>query len=493
MHNANFRFLRICIMKGEKIMNKSYGKRKRQRLCTIAFLLCVAMLSVILLNACNAYASEPAAENADNSNSSIVEVLRVTKPIKAGDKITSAKFETVKIDINETWIGAISDPSEVVGKYPLIDLAEGDFFISKYISSKKPTEPAKKAELEDNDMGFKDRGYIVITEYITANTGKDVAAEIQKIIDKPDNANQVIYFPDGEYIISKPICTASNGALSVSLKLSDNAVIKASDDWDKANGAMIRLGGQDQLNSINIPGSNYYIEGGIIDGNGKASGVAVDHGRETSVRDVTIVNTEVGLHVKYGANSGSSDADIENIRIVGNGERGSIGLHIAGWDNTYSNMRISNVQTGVKIDTAANLIRDIHVTFVHNKKLEMMYNTCVGFQDNGSRNWFDNCSATNFGIAFNIQSQTSFLMSCVARWTEDFAALPQVAMSSYRWGSVARSVSAFYTAPADQCKYLALSNVEGKGRVEDPIFDVNAVIANDTYKNFLIGKVQWFE
>ena len=127
-------------------MNKSYGKRKRQRLCTIAFLLCVAMLSVILLNACNAYASEPAAENADNSNSSIVEVLRVTKPIKAGDKITSAKFETVKIDINETWIGAISDPSEVVGKYPLIDLAEGDFFISKYISSKKPTEPAKKAE-----------------------------------------------------------------------------------------------------------------------------------------------------------------------------------------------------------------------------------------------------------------------------------------------------------------------------------------------------------
>ena len=479
-------------MKGELIMNKTYSKRKRQRLCVIALLLCVSMLSVALLSACNAYASEPAPEDAGSSDPTMVEVLRVTKPIKTGEKITSSKFELVKIDINETWIGAISDPDEVVGKYPIIDLEEGDFFISKYISSKKPVEPVKKAELEDNDMGFKDQGYVVITEYITPNTGKDVAAEIQKVIDLPENVNKVIYFPDGEYIISKPITTPSNGMLSVSLKLSDNAVIKASDDWDDAQEGMILLGGQDQLNSITVPGSNYYIEGGIIDGNGQADGVVVAHGRETSVRDVTIVNTQVGLYVMHGANGGSSDADIENIRIVGNGERNSIGLRIAGWDNTYSNMRISNVQIGVKIETAANLIRDIHVTFNMNKNLQGVYERCYGFQDNGSRNWFDNCSATNFAVAFNIASTTSFLMSCVARWTEDFADRTQVAIFSYSWRSVARSVSAFYTAPAEKCKYLSLTNADGSGSILDPIFDVNAV-SDNSYEKFLRGKVHWFE
>ena len=481
-----------CVMKGELIMNKTYSKRKHQRLCMIALLLCVSMLSVALLSACNVYASEPAAEDAGNSDPNMVEVLRVTKPIKAGDKITPSKFETVKIDINETWIGAISDPNEVIGKYPLMDLAEGDFFISKYISDKKPVEPASRAELEDKDMGFKDQGYVVITEYVTPNTGKDVAAAIQRIIDMHDHVNQVIYFPDGEYIISKPIATPSNGTQSVSLKLSDNAVIKASDNWDDSELGMILLGGQKQLNSINVPGSNYYIEGGIIDGNGKANGVVVAHGRETSVRDVTIVNTQVGLYVMHGANSGSSDADIENIRIIGNGERNSIGLRIAGWDNTYSNMRISNVQTGVKIETAANLIRDIQVTFVYNKKLAGVYDRCYGFHDAGSRNWFDNCRATNFAVAFNIASHSSFLISCEARWTEDFADKKQVAIYCYSWNSVARSVAAFYTAPAENCKFLSLNGTEGKGSILDPIFDVNAV-SDNAYEKFLRGKVHWFE
>lgn len=471
-------------------MNKTYSKRKHQRLCTVALLLCVAMLSVVLLSACNAYASEPAAENAGKSGPNMVEVLRVTKPIKTTDKITSSKFELVSVDINETWIGAISDPEEVIGKYPLMDLEEGDFFIPKYISAKKPAEPIDRAELEDNDMGFKDQGYVVITEYLTPNTGEDVAAEIQKVID--NNANQVIYFPDGEYVITKPISTPSNGSFSVSLKLSDNAVIKASDDWDKTQGAMVRMGGHQQLNSINVPGSNYYIEGGIIDGNGIADGVAVDHGRETSVRDLTIVNTDLGLHIKHGANNGSSDADIENIRIVGNGERGSIGLRISGWDNTYSNLRISNVQTGVKVETAANLIRDVHVTFTPNERLEGMYDKCYGFQDQGSRNWYDNCSATNFGVAFYIHSSTSLLMSCVARWTEEYADKPQIAISTHKWNSVARAVSAFFTAPAAQCQFIAFSDATGKGHIEDPIFDVNAV-ANDSYKSYLRGRVHWFE
>ena len=56
-------------------------------------------------------------------------------------------------------------------------------------------------------------GYVVVTDYIEANTGKDVSDALQKII--LDNPHRTIYFPDGEYILSKPICTPANPANAV--------------------------------------------------------------------------------------------------------------------------------------------------------------------------------------------------------------------------------------------------------------------------------------
>ncbi len=51
-------------------------------------------------------------------------------------------------------------------------------------------------------------GYVVVTDYVEANTGRDVSDAIQKVID--DNPMRTIFFPDGEYIIGKPICTSGN-------------------------------------------------------------------------------------------------------------------------------------------------------------------------------------------------------------------------------------------------------------------------------------------
>ena len=51
-------------------------------------------------------------------------------------------------------------------------------------------------------------GYVVVTDYIEANTGKDVSDALQKLI--LDNPHRTIYFPDGEYVIAKPICTPAN-------------------------------------------------------------------------------------------------------------------------------------------------------------------------------------------------------------------------------------------------------------------------------------------
>ncbi|MBO4791755.1 MAG: hypothetical protein J5592_05675, partial [Clostridia bacterium] len=141
---------------------------------------------------------------------------------------------------------------------------------------------------------------------------EDATGIIQRLID--ENPNRVIFFPDGEYVISSPILTPADPSKSVSLLLSDFAVIKASTGWNSGE-AMIRLGGKDPFNTIYKNGSNYSLSGGIVDGSGVASAISIDSGRETSVRNLSVKHAKIGIHIKNGANSGSSDSDISGVNI----------------------------------------------------------------------------------------------------------------------------------------------------------------------------------
>lgn len=453
-------------------MRRTSAKRGVFLLISVALILSFTLSSCVIIK-----------EGADTAGT--VEVLRLTKDISVGEKITPNKFEKVRVDEELVWIGALSDADAVVGKYSRIELGVGDYLIEGYLSVEKVEEKKEKVDVDGNDRGFSALGYVVMTDHVKANTGADLSREIQKVINQ--NPKSVIYFPDGEYVISSPIATPADGDVSVALKLSDNAVIKASDDWSDSE-AMIRLGGMNERNDINVRGSNYYLEGGIIDGNGKAKGISIDHGRETSVRDVTIVNTSTGVLVKNGANGGSSDADIENIRIYGNGALSSVGLQIQGWDNTFSNMQISNVQIGVKIETAANLLRDIHVTYVQSGKLETAYRSSIGFLDTGDRNWYDNCTSEGFSVGFEIRSSRSILSSCVAKWYPDQTSKQICIYTPRAWGSIARSCAAYFTAPKENCEYLVADQGGGKGQIIDPVFDETRVNRED-YKSHLCGKV----
>ena len=476
-------------------MRKIGSKHKRvgQRL-TVA-LLCITMLFGMAFASCNSQTDDSAADAVSNAT---VEVLRLTKAVEYGEKLTTAKFETVTVSVADAWIGALSNPDDVVGKFATKQMEEGEYLLSKHLSDQKPDPIEKEAEFEKTNYGFASLGYVVVTEYVKPNTGKDIGVEIQEIIDK--NPQSVIYFPDGEYQTSIPIRTPANGATSVSLKLSDNAVIKAHEDWEKGSGAIIRLGGQEERNDIYVPGSNYYFEGGIVDGSGIADGVSIDHGRETSLRDVTVINTEVGVRIYDGANGGSSDADIENIRIFGNGSRTSIGLWIQGWDNTYSYMRIANVNIGVKVETAANLLRNIQCIYTTPDVSASEYKSSRGFEDTGDRNWYDTCSSTDFSTGFFMQSRRSKLTSCIASWTDSYVKIGETLSSqtaiqaATTWGCIARSVTAKFTASMNNCNYL-LAQAGGNGRLDDPIFDIASVNQDEynKYKNQIYGKITWNE
>ena len=132
------------------------------------------------------------------------------------------------------------------------------------------------------------RGFVVVTDFVKADGQTDVSDAIQKVIDT--HPNRTLYFPDGTYLLSKPIATPAEPTLSVDLQLSNYAIIKAAPGWTNSE-ALVRLGGIHPANNIRTPGSNYSFTGGIIDGSGVAKGISIDSGRETKVRCVSMKST----------------------------------------------------------------------------------------------------------------------------------------------------------------------------------------------------------
>lgn len=250
--------------------------------------------------------------------------------------------------------------------------------------------------------------YVVVK--VKADGKSDVSDQIQKIIDK--NPNRTLFFPDGIYLISKPICTPADPKKSVALELSNYAIIKATENWAHDE-AMIRLGGKDSFNNITTPGSNYYLEGGVIDGSGVAKGVSIDSGRETAIRNTSIKNVKLGIHVKHGANSGSSDADIHSVNITGNARPDCIGVLVEGYDNTFTNMRIGGVQIGFLIRSEANVLRNIHPLYY---SVPEQHATSCGFVDERQNNWYDFCYSDEFAVGFKIKGGRSIYNNCFVYW-----------------------------------------------------------------------------
>ncbi len=310
-----------------------------------------------------------------------------------------------------------------------------------------------------------DRGYIVITDTVAANTGADVSAQIQAVIDA--NPNRTIYFPDGEYIVDKPILTPAEPTKSVSLELSDFAVIKAGTNFEKGQ-AIVQLGGKHPANNTAVNGSNYSLEGGIIDGSGIANGISINSGRETAVRNVSIKNTVVGLHIMYGANSGSSDADIYGVNIIGTGGTDSVGIILEGFDNTLTNIRIGHVFTGVHIKSAGNMLRNIHPLYYSDYT---DYENSCGFLIEAANNWFDYCYSDQFAIGFRTTGNgVCTFENSFCFWYTDAGGTQTAFRADGKFNSIITSFSIGFKTEAENT-VLSVGETGGTGSIEN--LDVN--------------------
>ena len=458
----------------------------------LSLLLCFAFVfSAVALSACNSGEEDVAENNTEETTQEVTEaatevelnenglvnVLVFTEDVPKGTKVTTKNTKIIELPPINIPRNIVSDIDEITSMYTNKNFYSGDYVIKSRLTKTKPVILDESTITEK--ITKTDNEFVIVTDFIKADTGEDLYANIQTLIDK--NEGRTIFFPDGEYVISRPLTTTSDPALSTSFYFSSGAVLRAADNWkkDDSRNALICLGAKKKVNSIRVPGTNFYIMGGTFDGNGKADGISIDAGRETLIKDVTIVNTRYGIHIKEGTNGGSSDSDIDDVTIIGNGFPTSVGIYVVGNDNTISNARISNVNTGI---IAQNC------TLMNSCVIENTagFTNSVAFQSGGSA-WISNCISINYDIGFSGAGARGFFKQCLAKWTVDLEGSNEhTAFKSS--GNLKASIIGCKAEflPETQAKnYFLRASADGDGRVVSPVFDKTLVSASDATESYL--------
>ena len=392
---------------------------KSIRLCIVSVVLILSMLlcnlAIVVFAEGDSTGSDAAESEQDDG---MVDVVVLVNDVAASRKIKKTDVEVKRYKDVNLPKNIISNPSKVVGKYAKRQLYAGEYVYADQLSDKSTNQSS--ADILNQAIAKSDKAFVNVTDYFLADTGEDVTTHIQGIIDK--NPGRTIYFPDGEYIISRPIKTYGAASFTTSLWLSDGAVIKADpENWRQESTnvtAMLCLGkadrDKDANNDVVSIGSYYSLQGGTIDGSGVATTVSLGGGRETLIKNVVLKNTPCGIDIPTGTNNVSSDMDVDDVTIIGTGASGSVGINIIGYDNTFTNIRIYNMEIGIVVESGGNAFRDIHV---YNTS-DTLYATTKGFYENkGSNNFYYHCYIQDCAVAYNLNGNSNTIDSCTGKWT----------------------------------------------------------------------------
>lgn len=437
-----------------------------------------------------------------DGNSATVSVVVMKNDVAKGERITSKDIETAEVDADGLIEDYLTERTKAIAKYAKEDISKGEVIGLSMLSDTPVDDGGDEPDNGGSNGGSVTvdpaaLGYVLITDYAQPNTGRDVSGAIQKAIN--ENPQKTIYFPDGEYILAKPIATSGNPANAVSLNLSNFAELKAAEGWNSED-AMVRLGGAEDYNNIHLPGSNYYFMGGIVNGNGVANGISIESGRETLITRTSIKNTKIGIHIHSGANSGSSDADIEGVNIVGNARPGSIGVFLQGHDNTLTNMRIAAVEVGVKLASGTNSLRNIHPLYIFAGELQskdpemydgvehINYTDSVGFLDvsNGT-NWYSFCYSDQMATGFRFGRGQSVFQNCFVMWYNTNGSHEIGFDCTGNFNSSILNCQVWLKNGVETRAFFRTAR-EGFGVIENPIFDPN-LDSEKQYLPYLDGKV----
>ena len=410
-------------------MKVKENKRRRyiNRILSVILVLCMALstISIAVYSAENDTTTVGASEGeTQQSTKETVGVVFAKTTIKKGAKFTKNNVELIQVDSARVPKGAKTVLEDIIGKVATVQINAGEYVFDDAVSKKK------------NENTTVNTTYLNVADFITPNTGEDLADEIQALIEK--HPQRTLFFPDGEYIISKSLRTYGDTQKTVSFLFGDGAVLKAADNWVTEQGCdcLIASGVYDSYNnevSLNGPlsdvvstGSYFWIQGGTLDGNGKAGGISLDGGRETLVKNVVIKNVPLGINIAIGVNNKSADMDIDDVIIDCAGIANSVGLRILGYDNTFTNIRIYNAAKGITFpvysftDNSGKLLTNLYsggnafrnIYIIRNKGT---YSGSIGVDEGTHANFYYHCYVENYETAYRLAGNNNIVDACTAK------------------------------------------------------------------------------
>ena len=103
--------------------------------------------------------------------------------------------------------------------------------------------------------------------------------------------------------------------------------------------------------------------------------------------------------------------------MTGNNEPGSIGLLVEAFDNTFTNFRMVDFQTGVRLRGSGNFLTNVH-PLLSGVSIRKFFSDTVGFDDNGGNNSYVRCYSDQFstGWLFGPKSDNADLDGCICYW-----------------------------------------------------------------------------
>ena len=465
-------------------MNKS---RNFMRIC--AMLVCLSMLLCFSMISCNKEEekTEETPEPQKEQNVEMVEVVRLSEDIKKGIKVTTSKIEVVKVDKASLPSGTILNKDEVLGKFTVTEMYAGEYFMPIKLTDERPAEDSGSnvEKPEDTTLNFATSGYVIITDYLKPNSGEDVSDAIQSLVD--ENPQKTLYFPDGQYIINKPIKTSADPAKAVSFKLSNYAHFIAGENWEGE--AMFRLGANDMAEGIVNENNNYSLEGGILDGSDRANTISVENAGTVNLRYISIKNAIVGIHVKADENGKGPAVDVHTVNIVGSGTPDSIGVQLDSNGNTLTNMRIASNLIAIKLTGSDNFLRNLHPLYIYEGGLNNSYAQSCAFYDVGTRNFYDNCYNDQFAVGFYMGKDTASIYDCCFNfWYSDRGAIHIGFKAEGKFNSNIRS-TAFDTNhnATALCEFLVVGESGGAGVIESVFFNPNHV-KDQSFRDYIINE-----
>lgn len=229
-----------------------------------------------------------------------------------------------------------------------------------------------------------------------------------------NNPGCEIFIPNGTYIISQPLLIPSTDALKVSIKLQDNATIKASDDF--VGEFLILLGGSGTKEILSNSKHKIGIDGGIIDCNGRCNGVYLGNVHFGKIQNIRILNaTDIGIQLDKSDNN-SGDAYVENVDISGydTDNTDGIGVYITSTDNNLKMVRTDKFHIGFHVVNSANYLSDCHP--LYSTLDSETFATSIGFKLENHDQSLINCYADNFGNAIETDGGRFYAFNFYAYW-----------------------------------------------------------------------------